>query len=170
MAIGKLFNRDYFVTFTLTTILATSISSLASASAASKKTNSEYVNILLPEAQRIKREYGIPLDITIAIARQESGNGEYIIGKGNHFGLRCASDDCITLEKNGRQISYETCPDVAECFNIFAQTIKALTGDKPITLIRLYQNGYATSTTWVKRVKTIRKEVRRTLSEAGIEW
>ena len=60
-----------------------------------KKTDSDYVNTLLPEAQRIKREYGIPLDLTIAIARQESGNGDYIIGKGNHFGLRCDSDDCI---------------------------------------------------------------------------
>ena len=171
MVIGKLFNCDYFIIFTLTTILTTSISGVALAQQTfSKKTDSKYVNSLLPEAQRIKQEYGIPLDITIAIARQESGNGDYVIGKGNHFGLRCDSDDCITLKKNGRQISYETCPDVSECFNIFAESVKALAGDKPITLIRLYQNGYATSTTWVKRVKTIRQEVRQTLSEAGIEY
>lgn len=169
--IGKLFNWDYFITFILTAILTTSLSGATLAQqTTSKKTDSEYVNSLLPEARRIKKEYGIPLDITLAIARQESGNGDYIIGKGNHFGLRCDSDDCITLEKNGRQISYETCPDVSECFTIFAQSIKALTGDKPITLTRLYQNGYATSPTWVKRVKTIRKEVRQTLSKAGIEW
>ena len=135
-----------------------------------KKTSSEYVNLLLPEARRIEKEYGIPLDLTIAIAREESGNGDYIIGQGNHFGLRCASDDCITLEKNGRQISYETCPDTSECFNIFAKSVKELTGDKEITIRRLYRNGYATSPQWVKKVRTIRKEVRRTLSQAGVKY
>ena len=135
-----------------------------------KKTSSEYVNLLLPEARRIEKEYGIPLDLTIAIARQESGNGDYVIGKGNHFGLRCDSDDCITLEKNGQQISYETCPEVSECFNIFAESVKALTGERKVTLRRLYRNGYATSPQWVKKVRTIRKEVRRTLSEADIKY
>ena len=135
-----------------------------------KKTSSQYINRLLPEAQRIQKEYGIPLDITLAIARQESGNGDYVIGKGNHFGLRCASDDCITLEKNGRLIEYETCPDVSECFNIFAESIKDLVEDDPMTLNRIYQKGYATSPHWVERVKTIREEVRQTLSEAGIEY
>ena len=135
-----------------------------------KKTSSKYINSLLPEATRIKEEYGIPLDITLAIAREESGNGDYIIGKGNHFGLRCASDDCITLEKYGELISYETCPEVSECFNIFANTIIDLTGDKKITLRRLYRNGYATSPHWVRRVGRIRREVRRTLSKAGIKY
>ena len=135
-----------------------------------KKTSSEYVNSLLPEARRIEKEYGIPLDLTIAIAREESGNGDYVIGEGNHFGLRCDSDDCITLEKNGRQISYETCPEVSECFNIFAESVKALTGDKKITVRRLYRNGYATSPQWVRKVRTIRKEVRRTLSKADIKY
>ena len=135
-----------------------------------KKTDSDYINQLLPQARRIQKEYGVPLDITLAIARQESGNGDYVIGKGNHFGLRCDSDDCITLEKNGQMISYETCPQVSECFNIFAESINALAGDKPITLQRLYQNGYATSTTWVERVGVIRKEVQQTLSEAGIKY
>lgn len=136
----------------------------------SKKTSSEYINSLLPEARRIEKEYGIPLDLTLAIARQESGNGDYVIGKGNHFGLRCDSDDCITLEKNGQQISYETCPEVSECFNIFAESVKALTGDKKITLRRLYRNGYATSPQWVRKVRTIRKEVQQTLSEADIKY
>ena len=107
---------------------------------------------------------------TIAIARQESGNGEHIIGKGNHFGLRCDSDDCITLEKNGQQIEYETCPDVSECFNIFAESIKALSDKGPITLKEIYENGYATSPKWVDKVKTIRQEVRQTLTDAGIEY
>ena len=124
----------------------------------------------MPEARRIEKEYGIPLDMTLAIARQESGNGDYIIGKGNHFGLRCASDDCITLEKNGQLISYETCPDVSECFNIFAKSLRELSGDKKITLRRLYRNGYATSPTWVRKVRTIRKEVRKTLSKANIKY
>ena len=135
-----------------------------------RTTDSEYVNYLLPEARRIQKKYGIPLDLTIAIARHESGNGDYIIGKGNHFGLRCDSDDCITLEKNGQMISYETCPDTSECFDIFAESIKALGGKKPFTTQELYRNGYATSPTWVERVNTIRKEVQQTLSEAGIKY
>ena len=148
----------------------TAISSAAIAQEPAKKTDSEYVNQLLPQAQRIKQEYGVPLDITIAIARQESGNGDYVIGKGNHFGLRCDSDDCITLEKNGRMIEYETCPEVSECFNIFAESINALTAQGPLTLKRIFENGYATSPQWVERVKTIREEVRQTLTEAGIEY
>ena len=162
------FNYQYFKLLTVVSLLFTAWP--ATAQNQNAKTDSDYVNTLLPEAQRIEKEYGIPLDMTIAIARQESGNGEYIIGKGNHFGLRCDSDDCITLEKNGRQIEYETCPDVSECFNIFAESIKALTEDGPVTLTRIYENGYATSPHWVERVRTIRKEVRQTLTEAGIEY
>lgn len=170
MSISQLFKLKYINLLAVTTILM-AISPVAIAQQTSqKKTDSEYVNSLLPEARRIQKEYGIPLDLTIAIARQESGNGEYIIGKGNHFGLRCDSDDCITLEKNGRMINYETCPEVSECFNIFAESINALTGDKPPTLQRIYRNGYATSPHWVKRVNVIRKEVRQTLSEAGIKY
>lgn len=135
-----------------------------------KKTSDEYINTLLPEASRIQKEYGIPLDLTLAIARQESGNGDYIIGKGNHFGLRCASDDCVTLEKAGQQISYETCPDVSECFNIFAKTIKELSGEEPITLNNLYEKGYASSPLWVDKVSTIQQEVQQTLSQAGIKY
>ena len=135
-----------------------------------KKTDSEYINSILPQARRIEKEYGIPLDLTLAIARQESGNGDYIIGQNNHFGLRCDSDDCISLEKHGQMISYETCPQISECFNIFAESVKALTGDKPITTQRLYNNGYATSRTWVRRVNTIRREVQQTLSKAGIKY
>ena len=135
-----------------------------------KKTDSDYINSILPQARRIEKEYGIPLDLTLAIARQESGNGDYVIGKNNHFGLRCDSDDCITLEKRGQAIEYETCPQISECFNIFAGSVKALTGDKPITTQRLYNNGYATSRTWVRKVNTIRREVQQTLSKAGIEY
>ncbi|MEL6582124.1 MAG: glucosaminidase domain-containing protein [Cyanobacteria bacterium J06621_12] len=151
-------------------IITVSPMAIAQQAASTKKTDSEYVNQLLPEARRIEQEYGIPLDLTIAIARQESGNGDYVIGKGNHFGLRCDSDDCITLEKNGQLIEYETCPEVSECFNIFAESVNALTGDEAITTQRLYDNGYATSPTWVERVDTIRQEVQQTLSEAGIEY
>lgn len=49
-------------------------------------------------------------------------------------------------------------------------SVNALAGDKPITIQRIHQNGYATSPHWVKRVNIIRKEVRKTLSEAGIEY
>lgn len=149
--IYRLFQSHYFNLLTIATILTTAIPG-AIAQQTAKKTPSDYVNKILPEAQRIQKKYGIPLDLTIAIARQETGNGEYVIGKGNHFGLSCDSDNCITLEKNGRQISYETCPQISECFNIFAESINALTKDRPITTQRLYQNGYATSPNWVKRV------------------
>lgn len=165
----KLFQRKYIGLLAIATLSVT-ISATAIAQQQSKKTDSDYVNSLLPEAQRIKREYGIPLDLTIAIARQESGNGEYIIGKGNHFGLRCDSDDCITLEKNGRAIAYESCPEVSECFTIFAESIKALSDKGPIALKEIYENGYATSPKWVDKVKTIRQEVRQTLTDAGIEY
>ena len=162
------FNYQYFKLLTVVGLLFTALPTTAQNQ--KPETDSDYVNTLLPEAQRIEKEYGIPLDMTIAIARQESGNGEYVIGKGNHFGLRCDSDNCITLEKNGRAIEYETCPDVSECFNIFAESINALTEDGSVTLTRIYENGYATSPHWVERVKTIRKEVRQTLTEAGIKY
>ena len=135
-----------------------------------KKTDSEYINKLLPEARRIQREYGIPLDLTLAIARLESGNGDYVIGKNNHFGLRCSSNSCITLEKNGQAIEYETCADISECFDIFAESVNALTGDKPITIQRLHDNGYATGSEWVDKMNTILNSVRQTLSEAGIKY
>ena len=169
MVLAKLLKKYSSLLFVATTLITIAPMAIAQQTS-TKKTDSEYVNSLLPEAQRIQKEYGIPLDLTIAIARQESGNGDYIIGKGNHFGLRCDSDDCITLEKNGQQINYETCPDVSECFNIFAESIKALTKDEAITTQRLYQNGYATSPSWVERVDVIRKEVQQTLSEAGIKY
>ena len=170
MVISKLFNRRYINLLIIAAISMTAARGAIAQPASAKKTDSDYINKLLPEAQRIEKEYGIPLDLTLAIARQESGNGDYVIGKGNHFGLRCDSDDCITLEKNGRLIEYETCPDVSECFNIFAESIQALTGDKPPTLQRIYRNGYATSPQWVDKVRTIRKEVQETLSEAGIKY
>ncbi len=160
-----------YFNWSIVIIVAIAIVTVALARPAkTKKTSSQYINRLLPEAQRIQKEYGIPIDITLAIARQESGNGDYVIGKGNHFGLRCASEDCITLEKNGRLINYETCPDVTECFDIFAESIRDLVGDDPMTLNRIYQNGYASSPHWVERVNTIREEVRQTLSEADIEY
>jgi flagellum-specific peptidoglycan hydrolase FlgJ len=167
--IAKISKQKYLSLLTIATILVT-ISPVAIAQQSAKKTDSDYLNQILPEARRIQQEYGIPLDLTLAIARQESGNGDYIIGKGNHFGLRCDSDDCITLEKNGQMISYETCPQVSECFNIFAKSIKALTGNEPITTQILYENGYATSPSWVEQVDTIRQEVQQTLSEAGIKY
>ena len=166
--VSKLFNWQYFNQLVIFAILI-AVAPTAIARPASKKTDSDYLNSILPEAERIKKQYGIPLDLTLAIARQESGNGKYVIGKGNHFGLRCDSDDCITLEKNGQMINYETCPDVSECFNIFAESIKALS-DEPITPTELYERGYATSLTWVERVNTIQKEVQQTLSAAGIKY
>lgn len=169
MAISRISKgRAWRGLFLITILIA--ISSAANAQESTKKTKSKYINKILPESRRIQQEYGIPLDLTLAIARQESGNGDYVIGKNNHFGLRCDSDDCITIEKNGRMIEYETCPDASECFDLFAESIKALTPDGSINLQRIYENGYATSPQWVDKVKTIRQEVRQTLNEAGIKY
>lgn len=134
-------------------------------SKATPKTDKPYINLLLPEAKRIEEEYGVPLDTTIAIAIQETGWGESEIGQNNHFGLRCASDDCITL--NG--IQYETCPDEAECFNMFAKSIKKLSDGDPSDLRVIYRNGYATSPRWAGKVRRIRRQVRKTLKKAGLQ-
>lgn len=169
MATSRIFKgKSWRGLFSIAILIA--ISSATNAQESAKKTKSKYINKILPESMRIQKEYGVPLDLTLAIARQESGNGDYVIGKNNHFGLRCDSDDCITLEKNGRMIEYETCPNASECFDIFAESIKALTPEGSINLQRIYENGYATSPQWVDRVKTIRQEVRQTLKEAGIKF
>ena len=151
---------------------ATSSSSREASSEAEKstlKTDKPYINRLLPEAQRIEQEYGIPVATTVAIAIHETGWGKYEIGQNNHFGLRCASNDCITLNHSGTAISYETCPDEAECFNMFAESLTELSQGKPSDLRVIYQNGYATSPKWVNKVRRIRRQVRRTLKAAGYQ-
>ena len=168
MSILKLFKRNYFILAVVSTLTASVSPVFAQQSA--QKTDSEYINSILPEAQRIQQEHNIPLDLTLAIARLESGNGEHIIGQNNHFGLRCSSNDCVTIEKNGQAIEYETCSDISECFDIFAESINALVKNKPITAEKLHQNGYATGSAWVDKINTIRSNVKQTLSEAGIEY
>ena len=134
------------------------------------RTDRPYLNRLLPEAQRIQQEYGIPIETTLAIAVHETGWGKFEIGKNNHFGLRCASGDCITLTNNsGANVLYETCPDEAECFDIFARSLTELSNGQPSDLAVIYKNGYATSPSWVRKVRRIRRQVRRTLKKAGIE-
>ena len=133
------------------------------------KTDRPYLNRLLPEAQRIHQEFGIPVDTTLAIAIHETGWGKYEIGQNNHFGLRCASEDCTTLSKNGRGIRYETCPDESECFDMFAKSLVELSNGQPNDLRVIYKNGYATSPSWVRKVRRIRRQVRKTLQEAGVE-
>lgn len=156
-------DKDSDATDGATTAEASATTEASSAQSAAQ-TDRPYINRLLPGARRIQSEYDIPMDTTIAIAIQETGWGKGVIGKNNHFGLRCASDDCITL--NG--IKYETCPDAEECFNIFAESLKEMSEEKPGDLRVLYRNGYATSPNWVRRVRRIRRQVRKTLKEAGI--
>ena len=132
------------------------------------ETDRPYLNKLLPEARRIQQEHVIPIDVTMAIAIQETGWGKHEIGQNNHFGLRCTSDDCVTLNKNGANIRYETCPDQAECFNLFAKTLNELSDGNPGNIRALYRNGYASSPRWVRKVKRLRRQVRKTLDESGI--
>ena len=170
--ISKLFNYNYLILaiFSISTAISSSVLASSEIAQSDKKTDSEYINSILSEAQRIEQEHGIPLDLTLAIARLESGNGEHIVGENNHFGLRCVSDDCVTIEKNGQAIEYETCPDASECFNTFAKSINEAVKDEPITAEKLYQGGYATGSGWVDKINTIRNSVQQTLSEAGIQY
>ena len=136
---------------------------------AAPKTDRPYIDRLLPESQRISKEFGVPVDTTLAIAIYETGWGKFEIGQNNHFGLRCASDDCTVLNKNGKDIRYETCPDESECFDMFARSIVDLSNGQPGNLSAIYQNGYATSPSWVRQVRQIRRQVRQTLQKAGVE-
>ncbi|WP_319422180.1 hypothetical protein [Pleurocapsa sp. FMAR1] len=74
--ISKLFNRQYFNQLAIFTMLmaVTPMAIAQQVSVSTKKTASKYLNSILPEAERIQKQYGIPLDLTLAIARQESGN------------------------------------------------------------------------------------------------
>ncbi len=74
-AIAKISKQKYLSLLTIATILVT-ISPIAIAQQSAKKTDSDYLNQILPEARRIQQEYGVPFDLTLAIARQESGNGD----------------------------------------------------------------------------------------------
>lgn len=151
-----------------TSEVSTSSADTSQTEQSAPKTDRPYINQLLPEAQRIQQEFGIPVATTIAIAIHETGWGEFEIGQNNHFGLRCASDDCITLTKGGANISYETCPDESECFDMFARSLKDLSAGDPSDLRVIYKNGYATSPSWVRKVRRIRRQVRKTLDRAGI--
>ena len=141
-----------------------SVNLSASSSSPISKTDNPYINRLLPEAQRLQAEYGIPVDVTIAIAIHETGWGKYVIGQNNHFGLRCVSDDCVTLSKRGRQVQYETCQQASECFDMFADSIVELSDGNPENLRAIYRNGYATSPRWVRSVRKIRTQVQKALN------
>lgn len=134
-------------------------------SVAQLKTSKPYINQLLPEAARIQKEHGIPIDVTLAIAMLETGWGKHVIGKNNHFGLRCASDDCVARVKQGRTIQYETCPNPSECFNLFAETVNKLTAGDVSNVDKLSQE-YASGSRWAKKVKQIQKRVNKILDKA----
>ena len=132
------------------------------------KTSKPYINRLLPQATRIQKEHGIPVDVTLAIAMLETGWGKHVIGKNNHFGLRCASESCVARVKRGRTIQYETCPNPSECFNLFAETVQKLTNGETANIDKLAQE-YASDPKWAKRVKKIQKRVRKILDKAREE-
>ena len=131
-----------------------------------KKTSDSYINRLLPQAKRIRRQYGIPVDLTLAIAIQETGYGKYTIGQDNHFGLKCKSQDCVTVTANGTATQWENCADLAPCFDTFAKTIQKLSGKDYSNLEKIRQAGYATSPGWTEKVRQVRSTVRSTLKAA----
>ena len=63
----KLSTATISIAMSTTTIGIASVRGAISQQSA-KKNDSEYINQLLPEARRIRKEYGIPLDLTLAIA------------------------------------------------------------------------------------------------------
>ncbi len=131
-----------------------------------KKTSDAYINRLLPEAKRIRRQYGVPVDLTLAIAIQETGYGKYTIGQNNHFGLKCKSQDCVTVTTNGQAAQWENCANPSPCFDTFAQTVQKLSGKDYNDLEKIRQAGYATSPDWTDKVREVRSTVRSTLKAA----
>lgn len=126
------------------------------------QTTDPYINRLLPNAKRLRQAYDIPLELTLAIAIHETGHGEVVLGQNNHFGLKCRSDDCVTVR--GRQ--WENCADPAPCFDMFAKTVTDLSGGDFTNLKKIRRAGYATSPKWTRKVKKIRRSVRRELKQA----
>lgn len=137
-------------------------------SLAQLETSKPYINQLLPQAARIEQEHSIPVDMTMAIAILETGWGKHVVGENNHFGLRCISDDCVARVKRGRTIRYESCPELAECFDTFAQTVNELTDGEVANVDKLAQE-YASGANWARKVKKIQKQVNKILNRAREE-
>ena len=130
------------------------------------RTADPYINRLLPEAKRIRKKYGIPLDLTLAIAAHETGYGKYVIGQNNHFGLKCRTKDCVTLTGRRGSKQWENCSDPAPCFDIFAKSIQDLSDGEFKNLKKIRRQGYAVSPQWTRKVRKIRRTVRRQLKQA----
>ncbi|PZD73940.1 hypothetical protein C1752_01526 [Acaryochloris thomasi RCC1774] len=126
------------------------------------QTSDPYINRLLPNAKRLRKEYDVPLELTLAIAIHETGHGDFVLGQDNHFGLKCRSNDCVSA----RSSQWENCADPAPCFDMFAKTITDLSGGDFTDLEKIRQAGYATSPKWTRKVKKIRRSVRRKLKKA----
>jgi hypothetical protein len=70
-------------------------------------TSDAYINRLLPEAKRIRRKYGIPMDLTLAIAIHETGYGKAVIGQNNHFDCpRCPDNPMGELRQPNALFRY----------------------------------------------------------------
>ena len=52
---------------------------------------------------------------------------------------------------------------------MFARSLIELSNDRPSDLRVIYNNGYATSPSWVRKVRRIRRQVKKTLNKAGVE-
>jgi flagellum-specific peptidoglycan hydrolase FlgJ len=125
-----------------------------------------YINRLLPEVKRIRRQYGIPMDLTLAIAIQETGYGKSVIGQNNHFGLKCKSSDCVTISQGTQTTQWENCANPTPCFDTFALTIERLAKDDFEDLSKIRRAGYATSPDWTQKVSKVRQSVRNVLKQA----
>jgi len=130
------------------------------------RTKDPYINRLLPQANRIRRKYGIPVDLTLAIAIHETGYGKHVIGQNNHFGLKCRTKDCVTLASRTGTHQWENCSDPSPCFDIFAKSIRNLSDGNFKNLKKIRREGYAVSPQWTRKVRRIRQSVRRQLKKA----
>lgn len=138
----------------------------SSAEPAIARTKDPYINRLLPEAHRIRQEYGVPVDLTLAIAIHETGYGKHVIGQNNHFGLKCRTKDCVTLAGRTGTHQWENCADPSPCFDMFAKSIQDLSDGNFKNLKKIRREGYAVSPQWTRKVRRIRQSVRRQLKQA----
>lgn len=145
-------------------------------------TSNAYINRVYPLAKRLNEQRGIPISMTIALARHETGNGRSVIAQNNHWGIKCLGNDCVTVKtqeevggvKRFYNLKFESCNDVDRCLRILANTFdnllikgggnKTLYRTNPDEAFRaIHRGGYATDSNWSNAVVRIRQETERIL-------
>lgn len=150
------------------------------------QTSNAYINRVAPIAQRLYEQRGIPVSMTIAVAIHETGNGKAVIGKDNHWGIKCLgsgsqctktkTQEYVGGQANSYNLAFETCEDIDRCTRILANTFDNLLvkggGDKslyktnPDAAFRaIHRGGYATDPNWSNAVIRHRHNVERIIGK-----